>query len=213
MDAKRTGERTAKSSVFNDGSASRVYARIVLSIQPRMPRELSWLLDVEDVVQDAWLTAIEKQKEFRGTTEAELLRWMAGIGRNRIRAARRCHEFRKRLRASGDTIFDLESIPAKEEPIEDREARREMEDQVHEAIRTCLGQFEAMLVKKAFLEERTTREIAGGCRLSVRHVRRLLAQALMKLYQHFESFERVRASRRQERPRPTEVAEARRKNR
>lgn len=132
---------------------------------------------VEDLVQDVFLTALERMASFDG--RAGLHEWLRGIARNKLRAARR--ERRPRLLADvldeSDAEIDAILAQVSREPLPEHVLEAaETRDLVGATLASLPPDYARALVQK-YVEGLSLSEMAGGSGRSEKATESLLARA------------------------------------
>ncbi len=115
------------------------------------------LLDVEDLVQEVFLTAHRLYPKFRG--ECQVTTWLYRLTANVVRHRRRSERFRRWLGGSAEDVAGHLSTPSRQGPVEDLE-RKQATLLCYEAL-DRLSEKERALIVLFELEERTGQEIAA----------------------------------------------------
>jgi RNA polymerase sigma factor (sigma-70 family) len=171
-DADKTpGERAAQG-----GRAA--FADIVADHQARVTRLacrlLGWPNDVEDVVQDVFLAALEHLPRFRG--DSSLATWLTAIAVNKCRSVRRRRLLRLRLLSWARGRLPRQAGQAADcGPL-----RRERHEQVRRAVGRLPGRLREVVVLR-YLEEMPIEQIAKVLRISPGAVGSRLHRARLRL--------------------------------
>jgi RNA polymerase sigma-70 factor (ECF subfamily) len=155
------------------------FEEVVAAYQARLTRLAYRLLgwqtpDVEDVVQEVFLSALVHRSRFRG--EASLVTWLTAITVNRCRSAQRRRKLRSLLfgreRGADEVAADV--------PAWTRSVARETSSRVREAVQSLPPRDREVIVLRYF-EQLTASEIAGVTRQSTNAVDVRLHRARAKL--------------------------------
>ena len=163
MTVGRTGDPdgTLAQRAARDGRA--VFPDIVAAHQARVARlvhrMLGWSHEVEDVVQDVFLAALEHLPTFRG--DSSLATWLTAIAVNKCRSARRRRLLRLRFLS---WARDRSPRPVGQ-AADSGSLRRERHDQVRLAVRRLPARLREVVVLR-YLEEMPIGQIAKVLRIS-----------------------------------------------
>jgi RNA polymerase sigma factor CnrH len=138
-------------------------------------RLLSWRTpDVEDVVQEVFLSALVHRSRFRG--DASLATWLTAITINRCRSAQRRRKLRSLLFGAARGVDDLTGDSAAWGPS----VAEETSKRVREAVQSLPPRDREVIVLRYF-EQLTAAQIAGVTRQSTNAVEVRLHRARAKL--------------------------------
>ncbi len=130
------------------------FERIVATYQPRVSRLawrlLGWTGDVEDVVQDVFVAALEQRHKFRG--DSGLWPWLTAITLNKCRSRLRRHFLRLRW-MRGQNREEPASQPSDHESLRD-----ETSVKVRAAVR-ALPPRDREVIALYYLEDRSVAQI------------------------------------------------------
>jgi len=158
------------------------FADIVAAHQARVARLawrlLGWSHDIEDVVQDVFVAALEHLPGFRG--DSSLATWLTTIAVNKCRSARR----RRILRQGFLSLAAGRSRRHEGRAADSAAMRRERHDQVRRAVRRLPGRLREVVVLR-YLEEMSIEQVAeilslspGAVGMRLHRARRRLAAEL-----------------------------------
>jgi RNA polymerase sigma-70 factor (ECF subfamily) len=131
----------------------------------------------DDVIQEAWLTAVRRLREF-DPARGPFFAWLCGIASN---AARNAVRGRRRLRARSRPLHEAADPPAPANP-----ADREQAERVAAALAALPEHYEAVLRAK-YLDRRTVEQIAAERGDSAKAVESLLSRARQAFREAYES--------------------------
>lgn len=80
---------------------SRYRERVLKIVRLRMGRRLRECVESQDILQETFLTAVQKLESFEMREEASLINWLARLAENQIRAKADYHAAKKRDHARG----------------------------------------------------------------------------------------------------------------
>jgi len=168
------------------------YARGCLRRRPG----LESVLEADDLVQVASLTAWRRLDRFHGTTSSEFGAWLRGIIRNEIHSALR---FYVRLRRESNVLVSLSELleedgnepVAKVQPVDKVLLERERRAAIEQAIMT-LPPDQGNLVTLVCLKGRSVRDAAKLCGVSAHAAYKKLSLALVRLRLYLRSNYTVR---------------------
>jgi RNA polymerase sigma-70 factor (ECF subfamily) len=169
-------DETALEARFARGDAAAIEEVIAL-YQSRVVRLahrlLGWNGDVDDLVQDVFLSAVSKASTFRG--DASLWTWLTAITLNHCRSRLRREGVIRRLKLA------LLGLPKKPESAADQTPlAEEASQQVRKAV-AALPSRDREVIVLFYLEQRKTGEIADMLRVSANAVDVRLHRARQKL--------------------------------
>jgi RNA polymerase sigma-70 factor (ECF subfamily) len=163
---------------------------LALLARGQIRRELQGRVDDSDVVQETFLAAHRDFASFRGTTEAELVRWLrqilaarlADLVRHHVGAKRRDVRLEQRLadeldrssRALGASLVDRRPSPSQ------LAARREQAVLLADALKALPPDYAEVIVLR-HIEGLSFPEVAGRMGRSAAAVEKLWVRALVRL--------------------------------
>ena len=178
MTAGRTGDpdgTLAERAARGDRSA---FAEIVAAHQARVARLawrlLGWSHDIEDVVQDVFVAALEHLPGFRG--DSSLATWLTAIAVNKCRSARRRRLLRLRFASPGPGRAGRDAGEAPDSGL----LRRERHRRVRRAVRGLPRRLREVVVLR-YLEEMPIEQIAKVLSISPGAVGSRLHRARLRL--------------------------------
>lgn len=180
------GGQTVGKSRGTGGSTDDIHGRLSEFVRGMVTRSISWFLESEDFIQEAWVTALENGHLFQGESDDDFVSWLCGIARNKYRNARRMYPVLHRQWTQGEGPGSSEMVEAREPRPDAQVAREEVCRLLSSAMNEVLTDFEATLVDLVILEGCKVTEIASRCHVSRRRIDRGLSRALGKLAQHLE---------------------------
>jgi RNA polymerase sigma-70 factor (ECF subfamily) len=142
-------------------------------------RLLGWSGEVDDIVQDIFLTALQKSSGFRG--QSSLKTWLTVITLNRCRTY---HRRRKIWRRVLTTLTARRSLPS---PAADQPA---LSDEVAREVRSAVAALPSRdreVIVLLYLEHKSPAEIAGLMGSSLNAIEVRLHRAKAKLRQSLQS--------------------------
>lgn len=170
-DAVEDDERLVRAFVAGERDG---FEKVVGRYEPFV-RRMAWRLagwrgDVDDVVQDVFLVALKKRKQFRG--EAGLRTWLARIAINRCRTLARRRWLWDRFRV-GVTVEHREATHAVES--------QEMDERVRRAVR-ALSERDREVIVLHYLNEMPVKLVAEilGAKVNAVEVRLHRARGRLK---------------------------------
>ena len=147
---------------------------------------------VEDVVQDTFVVAIQRLGEFDG--RSTLHTWLCGIAKNKIRSLLRKHSMRSIAGVLAEADEEIDAILAQiaHEPLPEwvleREETREL---VGATLSSLPPAYRKVLVDK-YVEDRSVAQIAAGESLSAKAAESRLHRARLAFVRVFELLARRR---------------------
>lgn len=156
-----------------DGSAfDRIVDEYAADVRVLANRLLGWDGDVEDVVQDVFLSAFTGLKKFKG--QSSLRTWLYSITINKCRSHRRKKMIRLRAFPGNEVKADLAATAPDSMTAGDF-------DQVRKAVRSLPFKYREVVVLR-YLQESSTEKMCEvlGLSANVIHVRLNRARAMLK---------------------------------
>lgn len=141
-------------------------------------RLLGWSGDVDDIVQDIFLTALQKSGSFRG--KSSLKTWLTVITLNRCRTYQRRQKIWRRVVATL-TARRREPSPAADQPALSDEVAREVRSAV-----AALPSRDREVIVLHYLEHKSPAEIAELIGASINAIEVRLHRAKVKLRQSLQ---------------------------
>lgn len=141
---------------------------------------------VEDVVQDAFLVALESLKSFDGRSSFHS--WLAGIVRNKVRALRRKRRPKPLADVLAESEEEIDAILAQvsREPLPEHALeRRETRELVGATLSSLTPEYRRALIAK-YVGGVSVAEIAAGERKSVKAAESTLTRARIAFARVFE---------------------------
>ena len=144
--------------------ADAVYSYVRRRLLPRTE-------DVDDVVQDVFLAALESLAGFRGTSS--LRSWILGVARHKVE-----DHYRERLRDAKLTQLDeqLDGAPVLMVQHDEHLDRVRMEDKIRQVLAGLPEAYRVALLWR-YWEKRSAREMAAQTGRTEKAIERLLARA------------------------------------
>jgi RNA polymerase sigma-70 factor (ECF subfamily) len=166
---------------------------LALLARHQIGRRLQGKVGVSDVVQEAFLEAHRDFPQFRGTTEAELVRWLRRILATNLAnlVGRYCGTQRRDVRLEQELVAELEQssqslnrgLVARQSSPCEQAARREQAVLLADALQCLPEDYRQVLVLR-HLEELSFPEVARRMGRSEHSVKHLWARALVRLRPH-----------------------------
>jgi RNA polymerase sigma-70 factor, ECF subfamily len=147
---------------------------------------------VEDLVQDTFLSALEKMQSFDG--RSSLHTWLCAIAKNKIRTVRRASAPRSIEDVLEESDSEIDAILAEisREPLPDQVLdRKETRDLVGATLSSLPPEYADALVKK-YVEGRSVAEIAAGRGKGEKAIESILTRARTAFARVFELLARKR---------------------
>jgi RNA polymerase sigma-70 factor (ECF subfamily) len=133
----------------------RVVAACQQGLRRLVYRLLGWEGDVEDVVQDVFVVALRRRRQFQG--RSDLFTWLAAIAVNRCRSYQRRQFLRRALWRRAGGAAGPPRPPGAAAGAMDRETAQ----RVQQALRRLPGRYREVAVLR-YVEEMDPREIAAA---------------------------------------------------
>ena len=178
IDAARAGDEDAYSRLF-----AATYARARLFTRARLGPKLAARVDVDDVLQEAYLQAHKSFASFEYRGDGSFLRWLCRVIENRIRNLSEHHGAKRRTPSKGwARVSAFRSRLAAEDPLglATKVVMRESSARLIEAI-DALDDDERTVLLHRFFQGRSLREIEAETGIAASTARRVLARALVKV--------------------------------
>ena len=169
---------TPKPSPAQQREAEPDFERIVREYQPYVTRLawrlLGWREDIEDVVQDVFVTVLEKLETFRG--QSSLQTWLTAITINRCRR----HQRKQRLRLKWFRQAQANATGGDEDTPETALVNREQNDRLRQGLQRLPRDMREVLVLR-YLQQQSIQKISEILKLSVNTVNVRLHRARKRL--------------------------------
>lgn len=160
-------------------------------IARRLPRDLSSKVSAEDVLQEVWIEAFRSFEAAQLSGENSLSKWLTTIARRKLYTAIRNDHRMKRsggwirlqsgLRISGSSLIDLFGMAARERLTPSRESATQEALELLSGVLDRMPQDRRHAIRRKYIDEISTDDIAREMGKSAAAVRSLLANGLKQM--------------------------------